>query len=588
MIALTIFATFIDAFRNSLWTSYRDYNSPYTTDLPSGLPRAAPAARVLVVLVRGLQLETSRQMTSLNGLRANGGAFVVQSEPPTYRVPAWTTLITGATAQNHGLTTNQPGRVSSANSLFKEIQLAGGSAVVVGAQSLGDTVGNEVQRFEVVDNADIAHHDDDAVRMGLDALKDAMSAHPAQLILIELTAIEDTLNENPSNSDAAATLTDTRLKTISDSIDLKSTAIVVLSDRGLPRQNADGGAEPDVALTPLVMAGAGVAPHSQGLIGAIDVAPTIAALIGLPIPAHAQGIPVLAGLSLSAAATDGQTLTRTVAVSSTQVITSTLAPLPALLMGSAMQLTTFYESWSETVHRPRFASELLRARQAAISSGDTDAYQKFVEAVRARADDAYNARLNTERSQRLPILVGAALFLVVIAGITYSSRHWQPFAGAILYTLGWYALYTYARGQSYSLSVYANGDPTIFLTSLSRDSAVLMLSICVLVALTTGHHDDGLDAVITVLNTVLLIACIQIGQAVWFFFQWGSQFTWALPDSQALVAAMVALTQVSALSLRIVPELPNLPIPLVVAFLSLVIFTLVRQREQPERYGRLR
>ncbi|HEY3290779.1 MAG TPA: hypothetical protein VGK87_11680, partial [Anaerolineae bacterium] len=465
-----------------------------------------------------------------------------------------------------------------------------GSAVVVGSQALGDTVGNEVQRLEVIDSTDIAHHDDDAVRVGLDTLKDAMSAHPAQLILIELTAIEDTLNQNPTNNDAALSLTDSRLKTISDTVDLKSTALIVLSDRGLPRPNADGGAEPDVALTPLVMAGAGIVPHSQGLISSVDVAPTIAALIGMPIPAQAQGTPALEGLALAAAATSSQILTRTSVVTQalTSGITTTLAPLPALLMGSAMQLTTFYESWSETVHKPRFASELLRAQQAAISSGDTNAYRKFVDAIRARADDAYMSRLNAERSQRLPILVGAALFLVVIAGITYSSRRWQPFAGAILYTIGWYALYTVARGHTYSLSVIANGDPALFLAALSRDSAMLMLGVCLLVALTTGRHDDGLDAVTTVINTVLLIACVQIGQALWFFFQWGSQFTWTLPDSQSLVAAMVALTQVSALSLRIVPELPNLPIPLVVAFVSLVVYTLVRQREHPERYGRLR
>jgi hypothetical protein len=115
-----------------------------------------------------------------------------------------------------------------------------------------------------------------------------------------------------------------------------------------------------------------------------------------------------------------------------------------------------------------------------------------------------------------------------------------------------------------------------------------LIAATAVIGLTTSRHDDGFDAITTILNTVLLIVCVQVGQAVWFYFKWGGQFTWALPDSQSLVAMMVALTQISALSLRIVPELPNLPIPLIIAILSLIIYTLVRHRAQPGRYGRLR
>ena len=89
-------------------------------------------------------------------------------------------------------------------------------------------------------------------------------------------------------------------------------------------------------------------------------------------------------------------------------------------------------------------------------------------------------------------------------------------------------------------------------------------------------------------TTLLLITLAQVAQAVWFYFQWGNDFTWNLPPSPALVTVLVAMTQASALSIRIVPELPNLPIPLVVAFLTLIIYGLVRRGQQRERYGRLR
>ena len=279
---------------------------------------------------------------------------------------------------------------------------------------------------------------------------------------------------------------------------------------------------------------------------------------------------------------------RAVRVSTTVLATSALAPLPALLLGSALQLTTFYESWSEAIRQPRFASEMFRAQQAAITSGDAAAYQKFVDDLRARAIVGRDTRIANERSQRLPILVGVGLFLIVVAGVTFTTRRWQPFAGAVLYTAGWYAIFTLARGHLFSLAMFGNSDPTAFLAGLARDSTVLLIVVTAIIALTTGRHDDGLDAITTVLNTVLLIVCVQVGQAAWFYFQWGAQFSWALPDSQSLVAAMAALTQISALSLRIVPELPNLPIPLLIAVLSLIIYTLVRHKEEPGRYGRLR
>jgi hypothetical protein len=88
--------------------------------------------------------------------------------------------------------------------------------------------------------------------------------------------------------------------------------------------------------------------------------------------------------------------------------------------------------------------------------------------------------------------------------------------------------------------------------------------------------------------TLLYIILIQVGQALWFYLQWGFSFTWNLPDSAALVTTLAALTQASALSIRIVPELPSLPVPLVIAFLTLAIYSLVRHRLRREQYGRLR
>ena len=580
VIALSLFATFVETFRNNLWFSYRGYNSPYLTDLPLGPVRPAASQRVVMVLVRGLRLDEEREMPNLKALGDGGSALTVQHLPPTYRQPSWATLMSGASAEIHGVTTNNSPRASSYSSLIVVAQNAGQKVSAVGSQSLADMLDGDVQRFEVVDNPDVAQRDDDAVRLALEVMRD--TTNPPSLVLVELTAIEDTLKGEPSDMTAALSLTDARIKTLQDNVDLRRNTIVVLADRGLSNQNTDGGTESDIEVTPMIMAGAGVHTGITLLVQSTDVAPTIAALLGAPLPAQVQGQPILAALSLPAAAPVIDTATQT------STITTTLAPLPALLWSSALQLTTFYENWSEVIRQPRFASELLRAGETDIRNGNIQAYMNFYSNLTARADGLRTAKLNAERAQRLPVAVGTIFLLIALTGIVLSSRRWQPFMGAALYAILWYAIFTYIREFRFSLSMFGNSDPTLFIAAVARDSAILTTTVSILVALTTGRHEDGLEAVTTVMNTLLLIVGIQLAQAVWFYFQWGNNFTWALPDTSQLIATLVALTQISAMSIRVVPELPSLPLPLVIAFLALLIHSLVRQREQPERYRRLR
>ena len=584
IIVLTIVASLAETVRSNLWASYRDYNSPYLADLPAGTARQPVTQRVVVVLVRGLRLDDSRQMSTLNDLRGRGSDLVVQQDPPTYRLPAWETLFTGARAETHGVTTNFSTHAGTASSVFSELQLTGQGSAIIGSQALGDVFGNDVQRFELVDNTNVAERDDDAIRLTQEVLNDA--ANPTHLVCVELTAIEDTLQNNPVNRQAAISVTDTRIKTLLDTLDLSTNALVILSDRGLTSRGTDGGAESEVAQTPLVMAGAGIAPGSQAMIKAIDVAPTLAALLGTPMPIYAQGETAVSALSFPQ--TTSVVITATDTLSATDITTDTLAPLPSALWASALQLTTFYENWSEVIKQPRFAAELLRAQQQSIRDGDAGSYQKFLIDLNARADAAMKTEQKDEQMQRLPVVIGTALFLVALVGALISFRRWQTLVAALAYAVLWYALFTFLRDDRFSLSMFANSDPTLFLTALQRYSAALMVVVCVFVALTTGQHEDGLEAIATVLVTLLLIVCLLMVQAAWFYFQWGFTYTWLLPDSAEFVATLVALTQISALSIRIVPELPNLPVPLVIACLTLAVYSLLHSRKRPERYGKLR
>src|SRR6266542_6438766 len=117
IVALTVLATLAETMRNNLWVSYRDYTSPYLADLPAGPPRSPIAQRMVLVLVRGLRLDVSLQMPTLKDLRGRGSDLVVQHDPPTYRLPAWESLLSGARAETHGATTNFGSRAGNPSTL---------------------------------------------------------------------------------------------------------------------------------------------------------------------------------------------------------------------------------------------------------------------------------------------------------------------------------------------------------------------------------------------------------------------------------------------------------------------------------------
>jgi predicted AlkP superfamily pyrophosphatase or phosphodiesterase len=86
-------------------------------------------------------------------------------------------------------------------------------------------------------------------------------------------------------------------------LDLTRDTLIVTADHGHVETGGHGGGERAVMEVPLVMAGAGIALGAR-LDGPrlIDLAPTVAALLGIPAPRHGLGRPLLDALALPAGA----------------------------------------------------------------------------------------------------------------------------------------------------------------------------------------------------------------------------------------------------------------------------------------------
>jgi predicted AlkP superfamily pyrophosphatase or phosphodiesterase len=94
--------------------------------------------------------------------------------------------------------------------------------------------------------------------------------------------------------DAAATRADQLLEQIATTMDLTQDTLLVISDHGQIDTGGHGGQDPIVLMEPFVMAGKGVIPGNYGDVQMVDVAPTVASILGTSIPATNQGHPLVA------------------------------------------------------------------------------------------------------------------------------------------------------------------------------------------------------------------------------------------------------------------------------------------------------
>ena len=76
---------------------------------------------------------------------------------------------------------------------------------------------------------------------------------------------------------------------IAATLDLSQDTLFVASDHGQIDRGGHGGQDPITLVEPWVLAGAGVKSGSYGDVQQVNVAPTLAALLGANIPASAQG-----------------------------------------------------------------------------------------------------------------------------------------------------------------------------------------------------------------------------------------------------------------------------------------------------------
>ncbi len=501
----------------SLMDAMYAYRSPLHANPPQPGPALGqPSTRqVVFVVVDALRYDTSLKtnvMPFLTKLRQEGASARMHSRPPAFSQPGYSCLFTGAWPDvSDGPALNE--EVFDAIPTWTQDNLfsAASRAGLKTAISASKTFQKLVSQQSVTASFYTAGLDQSADRQVVDAALPWLNSGQYQLIFIHLSQVdyagEYQGGPRSPNWDMAAGRVDALLGEILSRLDLLEDTILIASDHGQIDAGGHGGPEEVNLLEPFVLAGAGVRPGNYGEVNMVDVAPTLAALLGTNIPAISQGVVLTKMLDLPA---------------------STTAALPAAVSAQQTQLLTEYtRAIGVTVTIPK--------------GSDVAVYQ-------AALDEARDARLSAERLPRgvLSVIVFALpLFLIL--------RHRRKtvlwfLGGALIYIALFNLRYAVLDGKPYSLSWIMG--ITQFVVYIVTTSAAALVIAWLVTALGSGMFRQApLPAARAAQGLFSLTIYLLLIPALVHFAWNGAVPTWTLPEMRTAYIALLSLFQILIVSL---------------------------------------
>ncbi len=262
--------------------------------------------RVVIVLVDALRLDTADDkeiMPFLNQLRESGASAIMHSQTPSFSAPGYSTLLTGSWPYiNDGPAFNleyEDIPILTQDQIFAAAHRGNLKTAISGYYWFEKLVPSEDVTKSYYTAGEDRHADDDVVSHALPWLDDPSIS----LVLIHIDQVDYAgHHEGGAKSIAwkeAARRSDDLIKEITEKLDLTQDTILVISDHGQIDPGGHGGHENVVLTEPFVINGSGILPGKYYDIQMIDVAPTVAGLLGLSLPASAQGKPLFRILNMS-------------------------------------------------------------------------------------------------------------------------------------------------------------------------------------------------------------------------------------------------------------------------------------------------
>jgi hypothetical protein len=516
-----ILACLLIAAGTYLWTSrlmdsvyaYRSllHEAPPAPGEPLGAPLTR---RVVFVLIDALREDTSLKpdvMPFLNELRGRGASATMHSRPPSYSQPGYSTLLTGAWPDaSDGPTINldyDEIPTWTQDSLFSVVQRAGRKAAVSGYYWFEKLIPQAAVDASFYTPGEDAAADRAVVDAALPWLK--ANDHLFTLIHIDQVDYAGHHEGGPVDPrwDAAAHRADGLLAEIAATLDLSKDTLFVASDHGQIDRGGHGGQDPITLVEPWILAGAGVKPGSYGDVQQTDVAPTLAALLGVNIPATTQGRTRVEMLNLNPEQT------------------------AAIERAAAVQQAALAQNYAQAIGRPVTAQP----------GGDV------ITATQAAMDAARATRLRTERLPRillaLVLAVGSAVLLYLRRGRTVA---WL-LAGAVLAVALFHLRYALLAGRTYSLSSVASSNDLIAFVAVTGLVTFAVSWVVTAFPLRTFQDGPGRAASLTIALTLVTVYLLAL-PILWSYALNGLFVTWALPEFGSLFLGLISGVQALAVA----------------------------------------
>lgn len=487
------------------WSQVVDYRSPYVADGVAQAGAGEPLAdRVVLVIVDGLGRDASREMKSLQRLRAIGADYTLVAGQPSLSFPGWTRLLSGAPQHVSGVTTNWFDERVPVETLLDTV-LAGGRKVgVVGPGGFETLYGIKRAQATYVADWEGTYLSAELVDQALHIKRDA----DPDLLIVHLPDVDETGHERGGGSDAYARMVgrvDGDLARLIEGTQSPRTAYAVVSDHGHIDSGGHGGWEPDVVRTPAVLAGAGVR-YATGMADQSDLAPTLAVLLGIPAPRHAMGEPLTAVLTSSS---------------------------DEVLRPTWRQRRAFAERYVQVIREPMVGQQPAESLAEDIRGNALDTW--IAEAERAREE--------FDRRVRAPVglaVAGGALAVLLAIGLASWRALVSALAGTGAYYAFYNAVYFLAHGHRWSLSAF-NSESKVqaFFNTRMLEAALAGIAAAAVAALVyaalrasprapRGRYLPGWLALGPV--TVLAVQATIALQVAWFLWLYGASVTWRLPN----------------------------------------------------------
>ena len=510
IVGLFILAILAYVWATSLIFSVESYRSPLSNYPPTpGIPLGTPLTRkVVIVLIDALRYDTSNNSTVmpfLNELREKGATAAMHSQPPSFSAPGWTAILTGGWPDiNDSQPLNPPDQFSARpftqDNIFAAANRSGLNTAVSGYSWF-----EQMLSTSGVDAGFYTPGEDQKADKAVVAAALPWLTGDYQLILIHLDQVDYAGHNqggprNP-NWNAAATRADNLLRDIVSALDLTKDTVLVISDHGQIDQGGHGGPEPITLLEPFVLTGTAVIPGQYGDVNMVDIAPTLAALLGTNIPSINEG----------------------------RVLTQMLTLSPE--QNSAVQNTLKLQQ-----------AQLFSVYTSEIGSTSSVGGGPVVTATQNAIKQARDVQLATERVWRNVIAALIALLPAYLLIIRRDKKILWLAAGAFVYILLFNFRYAILDERTYSLASVESATRLITYTATTTVIATILAWLIPMIGLhgfTTGSRHAAEVSLGCVWFTVYMVALpILLSFAVN-----GVIVTWTLPEFYTLFVGLLSIIQ---------------------------------------------